>query len=131
MRAQTAHGKALPVATLLIILGVAAMLGMKELQTRQLHQALLEKQVEMQKNLPKRLNDNTTWVGVRVGLTTLTYIVNVTTPNIDRLALEAGAREILCASDARDKISEGALYNYEYRDKSSATIAQFEIASCP
>jgi hypothetical protein len=85
----------------------------------------------LQKNLPMRLNDNTTWVGVRVGFTTLTYIVNVTTPNIDPLVLEAGARKILCASDARDRIRDGASYNYEYRDRSSATIAEFEIASCP
>jgi hypothetical protein len=133
LNALTAHDKIPFAAALFIVVGVAALLGTKEFyRTWQLHQTLLEKQAEMQTNLPMRLNDNMTWVGVRAGLTTLTYIVNVTTRNIDPLALEAAAREILCASsDAKHKISEGASYNYEYRDRSSATIAQFEIASCP
>jgi hypothetical protein len=131
--ALTARYKIPLAAVLLIAVGVAALLGTKEFYRMwQLHQTLLEKQAEMQTNLPIRLNDSMTWVGVRAGLTTLTYVVNVTTPNIDPLALEAAARDILCASnDAKHKISEGASYSYEYRDRSSATIAQFEIASCP
>lgn len=98
-----------------------------------LHQTLLTEQIEVQRQLPKRLNENTTIVSTRVGIASLTRILRVTMPpekKVDLSAFEKNLRKGVCA-DRRKNIMDGISYDYEYRDASDKLIARYEIASCP
>jgi hypothetical protein len=96
----------------------------------QLHQTLVAYQVEAQKKLPKRLDHDMTWVGVRVGFKAWTYIIDVTKPILDLPTLERDVRTSICASN-KGAISDGVSYVYEYRDTSGTLVGRFEVSSCP
>ena len=93
----------------------------------EVHQKLLAWQVDVQKQLPKELDADTTVVGVRVGFTTWTYLYNVPRrKNIS--ALEQEIREGVCADNRA--MDDGVSYSHEYRDQSGALLIRFETSSC-
>ena len=114
--------------------GIAIWAGASALyNTWEVHQKLLTEQTKAQTQLPLKLNEYTTLVGVRVGVASLTNVFSVTKPKeeINLSALEANLRKNVCASERRATIRNGASYSFEYHWDTASDIASFEIASCP
>jgi hypothetical protein len=116
--------------------GIALFGGIELFRAWRLHQMLLIAQSEIQKQLPKKIDDDTTLVGVRVGYTDWTYVYDVTArksaidaPALQRL--ESQIRRGVCASDMSARLRDGVSYNYEYRDTTGVMITKFQITSCP
>ena len=114
------------VGTATLLLGVPWLYG-----AWQLHERLLTDQAQEQKRLPMKLSNTTTWVGVTVGFTSWTYILNVTLADIELSVLEKQARRDICAGPKQTLVKDGASYSYEYRGRSGTAIGRFTIASCP
>jgi hypothetical protein len=125
MRAMTVQRKAL---LPLLVVGVVAAFGAKELyRAWDVHQTLLTWQVNVQKQLPKKLDADTTVIGVRVGFTTWTYLYSVPKPG-NLSVFERELREVICADNRA--IDDGVSYSHEYRDQSGALLVRFETSSC-
>jgi hypothetical protein len=119
---------------LIIVCGAAAIWvgGSKLNDVWQLHQQLLAERAGLEKQIGKRINANTTLVGARVGITTLTRTYN-STMRIDSINLpasQAAAQRDLCA-EKKTQIKNGASYNLEFQEPNGTLIARFEVSSCP
>lgn len=81
--------------------------------------------------VPRAVNSHITLVEAQVGFFSLTKTFLVTRPTqLDLTGREQRLRDAACAKH-RMKIDAGAVYAYEYRDRSGSLISRFEISSCP
>ena len=91
---------------------------------------------DAKKNLPKTVDDATTWVDVRYEPTKTTYWYVVDTSKIDMGApseIEQKVQQGLCANaEALRTIREkGFSYEYHYDTKAGGALAHFTITTCP
>jgi hypothetical protein len=116
------RSKIVALSAVLIVLIVASTIY----KLARLHQTLLREQRLIEAHLPRAINSAITLVRVRLELTNLTLVYQISAPSsmVHLSALEANERMRLC--------DEGfSTYGQEYLDESNKLIGQFAIASCP
>lgn len=95
----------------------------------ELHKALQAEAADLL--IPRTINSYMTLVSAQVGFFSLTKTFLVTrSTQLDLAGHEQKARDSACAKN-RMKIDAGAVYAYEYRDRSGSLIRRFEVSSCP
>ena len=115
--------------------GIAVWAGASEVESIwKLHRKLLAEQANAQTQLPLKLNEYTTLIGVRVGLASLTNVYRVTKPrkeDVNLSVFDAGLRRGVCSDNNKlSMIKDGASYSFEYH-WDTGDVANFEISSCP
>ena len=120
----------------LFVAGAAALYGASELYFKwnsrgELRQAMVLAKTEIEKQLPKTIDKNTTLVAVRLENDTWTYVYNLKTASFDAEALQTQVRSNVCASNLRSWIAKGVSYRFEYWDSEVNLLGRLLVDSCP
>lgn len=119
------------------LLGLGGIIGAKEFfRTWGAHQALLQAEAEVRKQLPIRYKGYITLVDIKIGYLDVTYVNDVSDMALAQFSsslsgLERDVRKSVCATDMKAMLSDGVSYSYVYRNSSNVTLADFTVASCP
>lgn len=119
----------------LFLVGAGVIFGLTEFYSKwnagdELHRAMLTAQVEIDRQLPKKVDDQTTLVATRVDFNNWTYVYNVTNPNFDRQVLQTKVHRGVCTGNLKEWIAKGVSYTFEYWEATDL-LTSFQVASCP